>query len=222
MDTASASLENKPLKETEEPLDDAFPGPGCDPLATDIQIKQQTHVSWCHAVLGKSQIDRSLTDFWQKYIFWMTIHVFLKHHLLYEFILLLHKWLQSFSHLSFEPAQKWNRIFSVHIFPKNYSHCCWFQGSSVLPFTFVLCEDEFVSKFGFSLILPPEFVSILPVFWADIQQSLNVKIKDFFHVIKNNLGKNFENIWPKSVNLRNTYPNIWEVYGIKPILPFLA
>lgn len=111
---------------------------------------------------------------YQKYIFWMTIHVYLKHHLLYEFILLLYKWLQSFSHLSFEPAQKWNRIFSVHITPKNYSHCCWFQGPSVLPFTFFLCEDEFVSKFGFSLILPPEFVSILSVFWAEIQQSLNV------------------------------------------------
>lgn len=45
VDTASASLENKPLKETEEPLDDAFPGPGCDQLPTVIQIKQQTHVS---------------------------------------------------------------------------------------------------------------------------------------------------------------------------------
>lgn len=45
MDTASTSLGNKPLKETEEPLDDAFPGPGCGQLATVIQIKQQTRVS---------------------------------------------------------------------------------------------------------------------------------------------------------------------------------
>lgn len=44
MDTASASLENKPLEGTEEPLDDAFPGPGCDQLATVI-TKQWTHVS---------------------------------------------------------------------------------------------------------------------------------------------------------------------------------
>lgn len=42
MDTASASLENKPLKGTEEPLDDAFLGPGCDQLATVIKTKQQT------------------------------------------------------------------------------------------------------------------------------------------------------------------------------------
>lgn len=186
MDTASASLGNKPLKETEEPLDDAFPGPGCDQLAAVIQVKQQTHVSWRHA-FGKSQTERSLTALWQKYIFWMTIHVFLKHYLLYELILQLHKWLQSFSHFSFEPAQKLNRIFSMHLFPKNYSHCCWLQGSSVLPFTFFLCEDEFVSKFGFSLILPPKFVSILPVFWAEIQQRLNVKLKEFFHLIKNHL-----------------------------------
>lgn len=52
MDTGSASLENKPLKEPEEPLDDAFPGPGCDQLAAVIQTKQQTRVSRCHAVLG--------------------------------------------------------------------------------------------------------------------------------------------------------------------------
>lgn len=45
MDTASASLENKPLKGTEEPLDDAFPGPGCDQLAKVIKTKQRTHVS---------------------------------------------------------------------------------------------------------------------------------------------------------------------------------
>lgn len=120
MDTASTSLGNKPLKETEEPLDGAFPGPGCDQLATVIQSKQQTHISWCHVVLGKSRMGRSLPALWQKCIFCMTIHVFLKHYLLYEFILLLHKWLQSFNHFSFEPAQKLNRLFSVHIFPKNY------------------------------------------------------------------------------------------------------
>lgn len=45
MDTASASLENKPLKGTEAPLDDAFPGPGCDQLAMVIKAKQQTQVS---------------------------------------------------------------------------------------------------------------------------------------------------------------------------------
>lgn len=33
MDTATAFLENKPLKETEGPLDDASPEPGCDQLA---------------------------------------------------------------------------------------------------------------------------------------------------------------------------------------------
>lgn len=44
LDTASASLGNKPLKEPEEPLDDAFPGPGCDQLATAVQNKQ-TQVS---------------------------------------------------------------------------------------------------------------------------------------------------------------------------------
>lgn len=62
----------------------------------------------------------ALYQLWQNYIFWMTIHVFLRHYLLYEFILLLHKWLQRFNHFSFEPAQKLNRIFCVHIFPKNY------------------------------------------------------------------------------------------------------
>lgn len=39
MDTATASLENKPLKETEGPLDDSSPGPGCYQLAAVIQIK---------------------------------------------------------------------------------------------------------------------------------------------------------------------------------------
>lgn len=48
MDTASASLENKPLKGTEEPLVDAFPGSGCDQLARVIKTRQQTHVSWWH------------------------------------------------------------------------------------------------------------------------------------------------------------------------------
>lgn len=33
MDTATASLENKPLKATEEPLDDASPVPGYNQLA---------------------------------------------------------------------------------------------------------------------------------------------------------------------------------------------
>lgn len=36
MDTATASLENKPLKETEGPLDAASPAPGCDQLAAVI------------------------------------------------------------------------------------------------------------------------------------------------------------------------------------------
>lgn len=57
-------------------------------------------------------------------------------------------------------------------------------GSSVLPFTFFLCKDEFVSKFGVSLILPPEFVSILPVFWTETKHELNVNLKAFFHVMK--------------------------------------
>lgn len=40
MDTATASLENKPLKETEGPLDDSSPGPGCYQLAAVIQTKE--------------------------------------------------------------------------------------------------------------------------------------------------------------------------------------
>lgn len=44
VDTASASLENKPLKGTEEPLDVAFPGPGCDQLAAIINTEQRIHV----------------------------------------------------------------------------------------------------------------------------------------------------------------------------------
>lgn len=39
MDTATASLENKPLKETEGPLDDASPGPGYDELAAGMKRK---------------------------------------------------------------------------------------------------------------------------------------------------------------------------------------
>lgn len=45
MDTASAFLENKPLKGTEAPLDDVFPGLGCDQLARVIKARQQTQVS---------------------------------------------------------------------------------------------------------------------------------------------------------------------------------
>ena len=41
MDTATASLENKPLKETEAPPDDASPGPGCDPLPAAIKRKNK-------------------------------------------------------------------------------------------------------------------------------------------------------------------------------------
>lgn len=41
MDTASASLENKPLKETEAPLDDASHGPGFYQLATGVRMKQR-------------------------------------------------------------------------------------------------------------------------------------------------------------------------------------
>lgn len=36
MDTATASLENKPLKETEGPLDDDSPVPGYNQLAADM------------------------------------------------------------------------------------------------------------------------------------------------------------------------------------------
>lgn len=39
MDTATASLENKPLKETEGPLDAASLGPGCNRLATVMKRK---------------------------------------------------------------------------------------------------------------------------------------------------------------------------------------
>lgn len=67
--------------------------------------------------------------------------------------------------------------------PKNFIAVDLF-GSSVLPFTFFLCEDEFVSKFGVSLILPPEFVSSLPVFGTDTKHGFNVKLKAFFHVMK--------------------------------------
>lgn len=41
MDTATASLVNKPLKETERPLDDASPVPGCYQLAAHTKIKQE-------------------------------------------------------------------------------------------------------------------------------------------------------------------------------------
>ena len=41
MDTATASLENKPLKETEEPLDDASHGPGWLQLAAAMQRNQE-------------------------------------------------------------------------------------------------------------------------------------------------------------------------------------
>lgn len=40
MDTANASWENKPLKETEGLLDDASPVLGCYRLAADIQTKK--------------------------------------------------------------------------------------------------------------------------------------------------------------------------------------
>lgn len=114
----------------------------------------------------------------------MRIHCSMHHYLLYEFILLLHKWFQSFSHFSFKPAQKWNDINSLQIFSlKNFLTVNLF-GSSVLPFTFFLCEDEFVSKFGVSLILPPEFVSILPVFSTETKHGFKVKLKVFFHVMK--------------------------------------
>lgn len=39
MDTATASLENKPLKGTEGPLDDASPGPGCNQLPAAMKRK---------------------------------------------------------------------------------------------------------------------------------------------------------------------------------------
>lgn len=73
--------------------------------------------------------------------------------------------------------------FTADISSENFIAADFF-GSSILPFTFFLCEDEFLSKFGVSLILPPEFVSILPVFWTETKHSLNVKLKAFFHVTK--------------------------------------
>lgn len=59
-----------------------------------------------------------------------------------------------------------------------------FFGSLILPCTFFLGEDEFVSRFGVSLILPPEFVSILPVFWTETKHSVNIKRKAFFFSMK--------------------------------------
>lgn len=41
MDTATASLVNKPLKETEGPLDDVSPVHGCHQLAAHMKIKQE-------------------------------------------------------------------------------------------------------------------------------------------------------------------------------------
>lgn len=38
MDTATASLGNKPLKESEGPLVGSFPEPGCDQLAAAMKI----------------------------------------------------------------------------------------------------------------------------------------------------------------------------------------
>lgn len=35
-----------------------------------------------------------------------------------------------------------------------------------LPFYFLLCDDDLVSKLWVSLVVPPELVCILPVFWA--------------------------------------------------------
>lgn len=54
MDTATASLENKPLKGTEEPLDDAFPGPGCDQLAShQDKTKDSRQLMSCLEYFGK-------------------------------------------------------------------------------------------------------------------------------------------------------------------------
>lgn len=44
MDTATASLENKPLKETEGPLDDAFPVPGYNQLAAAMKRKTRKKI----------------------------------------------------------------------------------------------------------------------------------------------------------------------------------
>lgn len=41
MDTATASLENKPLKETEGPLDDSSLGPECYQLAAAMKRKKK-------------------------------------------------------------------------------------------------------------------------------------------------------------------------------------
>lgn len=35
------------------------------------------------------------------------------------------------------------------------------------PFTVLLFNDDLVSKLGLCLVVPPEFVSLLPVFWPE-------------------------------------------------------
>lgn len=54
-------------------------------------------------------------------------------------------------------------------------------GSAGLPLTLLLCDNNLVSKLGVGLIVPPEFVSILPVLWAETRYILNVETTLLYH-----------------------------------------
>lgn len=54
-------------------------------------------------------------------------------------------------------------------------------GSAGLPLTLLFCDNDLVSKLGVGLIVPPEFVSILPVLWAKTRYILKVKTTLLYH-----------------------------------------
>lgn len=82
----------------------------------------------------------------------------LSHYLLYEFVLLFHIRLQSFLYFIFKPEEESRNNFYQQIgFTTKVSPCS-------LPFTVLIFDDDFLSKLGLRLVVPPEFVSFLSVF----------------------------------------------------------
>lgn len=101
------------------------------------------------------------------------------HYLLYEFILLFNKTLQSFFHFCFKPNEEPDgevcrrthfmvQLDSPQPFP-----------SDSPPFTVFLFDDDLVSKLGLCLVGPPEFVCLLPVFWPE-----NIILKQALRLVK--------------------------------------
>lgn len=65
-------------------------------------------------------------------------------------------------------------------------------GSLGLPFTFFLCDDDLVSIFRVSLVVPPELVSIFPVFWTETRYILDIKTK--YHKNANGHKHEYKNL----------------------------